>query len=128
MSAAVRRKKSKSVRRAYEKFSADEKAAIGKRAAEHNVSATIRHFLKIYPDRPLKESTIRGWKNQYNREVVRLKNSGKEVVVRELIDNKRGCHCCWVRRWMYRFEHTSASCVQTVALIVIVTGQGIVRL
>ena len=56
----------------------------GKRAAEHNVSATIRHFLKIYPDCPLKESTFRGWKNQYNHEVVRLKNSGKEVVVREL--------------------------------------------
>ena len=82
--------KSKSVRGAYEKFSADEKAAIGKRAAEHSVSATIRHFSKIYPDRPLKESTVRGWKNQYNREVVRLKNGGKEVVVRELIDKKRG--------------------------------------
>ena len=24
---------------------------------------------KIYPDRPLKESTVRGWKNQHNREV-----------------------------------------------------------
>ena len=39
--------KGKSVRRVYEKFSANEKAAIGKRAAEHGVSATIRHFLKI---------------------------------------------------------------------------------
>ena len=82
--------KSKSVRGAYEKFSADEKATIGKQAAEHGVLATIRHFSKIYPDHPPKESTVRNWKNQYNHEVVRLKNSRKEVVVRELIDNKRG--------------------------------------
>ena len=52
--------------------------------AEHGVLATIQHFSKVYPDRPLKQSTVRGWKNQYNRKVVRLKNSGKEVVVSSL--------------------------------------------
>ena len=51
---------SKSVRGAYEKFSADEKATIGKQAAEHGVLVTIRHSSKIYPDHPLKESTVRG--------------------------------------------------------------------
>ena len=50
----------------YEKFSADEKTAIGKTAAEHSVMATVRHYSKIYQDCPLKESTVRGWKNHYN--------------------------------------------------------------
>ena len=86
---SVAKDKNKFMRGSYEKFSADDKV-IGKRGAEHGVSATMLHFLKIYPDDPLKECTIRGWKNQYNCEIVRLKNSGKEVVVRELIDNKRG--------------------------------------
>jgi len=76
---------SSSKRGGYEKFSADEKAAIGKRAAKHSVMATIQHYSKIYRDRPLKESTIQGWKNQ---EIVRMKKAGKEIVVRELIDKK----------------------------------------
>ena len=37
----------------YEIFSPDEKAKIGKRAAEHGVLATIRHFSKICPDHVL---------------------------------------------------------------------------
>ena len=53
--------------------------------------STVRHFAKIWPDRPLKEGTVGGWKNRYNREVSILKQSGKEIVVRELIDQKRGC-------------------------------------
>ena len=123
--------KSKSVRGAYEKFSADEKATIGKRAAEHGVLATIRHFSKIYPDCPLKESTDRGWKNQYNREVVRLKNSGKEVVVRELIDNKRGCPLLLGEEMdeqvrAYISELRANGCPINTA-IVIATGQGIVK-
>ena len=45
----------------YEKFSADQKVAIGKQAAEHGISATmLRTFSKIYPDHPLKECTVRG--------------------------------------------------------------------
>ena len=79
-----------SMRGEYEKFSADEKARVGKRAAEHSVLATICHFSKVYQDHPLKESTVRGWKKQYNREVLKLRKAGKEVVVRELIYQKRG--------------------------------------
>ena len=70
----------------YEIFSADEKAMISKRAAEHGVLSTIHHFSKVYPNRDLKESTVRGW---YINEISQLK-AGKDVVVRELVDKKRG--------------------------------------
>jgi len=82
--------KGKATRGTYEKFSSDEKARVAKCTAEHGVLSTVRHFAKIWPDRPLKEGTVRGWKNRYNREVSLLKRSGKEIVVRELIDKKRG--------------------------------------
>ena len=123
--------KGKSVRGAYEKFSADEKAVIGRRAAEYGVSATTRHFSKIYADRPLKESTVRGWKNQYNREVVRLRNSGKEVVVRELIDKKRGRPLLLGEemdeqvRVYIRELRANGYPINTA--IVIATGQGIIK-
>jgi len=83
---------SSSKRGGYKKFSADEKAAIGKtgQLSEYGVMATIRHYSKIYRDRPLKESTVRGWKNHYNQEIVRMKKAGKEIVARELFDKKRG--------------------------------------
>ena len=42
----------------YEKFSADEKARVAKHTAEYGVLSTIRHFAKIWPDRPLKEGTV----------------------------------------------------------------------
>ena len=74
----------------YEIFSPDEKAKIGKRAAEFGVLATICHFSKKYLDRVLKEATVRGWKNKYKNELLKLKKSGKEVVVRELVDRKCG--------------------------------------
>ena len=60
----------------YEKFSADEKARVAKRAAEYGVFSTVRHLAKIWPDCPLKEGTVRGWKNRYNHEVSILKQSG----------------------------------------------------
>ena len=81
---------SSSSRGRYEVFSSDEKAKIGKRAAEYGVLASIRHFSKIYPDRVLKESTVRGWKNKYKNELLKLQKSNEEVVVRELVDRKRG--------------------------------------
>ena len=65
----------------YEIFPPDEKAKIGKTAAEHGVLSTIHHFSKIYLDRALRnESTVRGWKNKYKSELLRLKKSGEEVV------------------------------------------------
>ena len=52
----------------YEIFSPDEKAKIGKRAAEHSILAKIHYFSNIYPDR-----TVRRWKNKYKSELLKLK-------------------------------------------------------
>ena len=41
----------------------DQKAKIGKYAAENGTTNAIRHFSKEFPN--LKESTIRGWKSRY---------------------------------------------------------------
>ena len=98
--------KGKTTQGMYEKFSSDEKARVAKHAAEHGVLSTVRHYAKIWPDRPLKEGTVRGWKNRYNCEVAMLKRSGKEIVVRELIDQKRGVHFCLVKNWTNKFEPT----------------------
>jgi len=68
-SSLAKDKSKSSVRGVYEKFSTDGKAAIGRSAAQHGVSATIPYFLKIYPGHPLKESTVRGWNNHYNHEL-----------------------------------------------------------
>ena len=43
-------------RGAYEHFTSKEEACIGKRAAEHGVTATLCFFSKVFPGRPLKES------------------------------------------------------------------------
>ena len=50
--------KGQATRGTYEKFSADEKARVAKRAAEYGVLSTVRHFAKIWPDSPLKEGTV----------------------------------------------------------------------
>ena len=50
--------KGKATRGTYEKFSANEKARVAKRTAEYGVLSTVRHFAKIWPERPLKEGTV----------------------------------------------------------------------
>ena len=76
-------------RRAYEHFTPKEKAHIGKRASEHSVTATVHFFSKSLPGRPLKESSVQTWK-KYEVELARNKKAGKEMVVQELVDMKRG--------------------------------------
>ena len=74
----------------YEHFTPKEKARIGKRASEHGVTATVRFFSKSFPGRPLKESSVRTWKKKYEVELAKNKKAGKEMVVPELVDKKRG--------------------------------------
>jgi len=54
-----------SKRTLYIKISGEERAKIGGYTAKFGVTATIRHFKRNneYPD--LKESMVRGWKNEY---------------------------------------------------------------
>ena len=74
------------------KYTAEQKAEIGKRAAENGVVSAIRYFSKNskYPN--LKESSVRDWRNAYTRELkmkCRESNESKPVVT-ELVQKKRG--------------------------------------
>lgn len=73
----------------YSKFSAEQRAAIGKRAAEYGIVAAIRYYAKQYPD--LKESSVRTWKNAYTSEIKKRRRQGREdVSVKKLPEKKRG--------------------------------------
>ena len=42
---------------------------VGKRAAEHGVTASLQYFSKKYPHLPLKEASVKRFKNQRLRKV-----------------------------------------------------------
>ena len=75
----------------YVQFTAEEKARMGKRAAECGIASTVRYFNKIYSDREVKESSVRTWKKKYTDEVNKRKRAGEEEIdISELPDKKRG--------------------------------------
>ena len=65
----------KAVRGTYLKISAEKKAEIRQRAAEHGVLATVRYYATKLPV-PLKESLVRTWKNAYTAQLRRLRRDG----------------------------------------------------
>ena len=73
----------------YAKFTAEQRAAIGKRAAEHGVAATVRYYRKQYAN--FKESSVRTWKKTYTLEMEKRRRQGHEdVSVKKLPEKKRG--------------------------------------
>ena len=54
----------------------EQKAKIGKYAAKNGTTKVIRHFAKDMPC--LKESTVRGWKTTYLRELATKVKAGEE--------------------------------------------------
>jgi hypothetical protein len=77
-------------RGAYEYFTPEEKAQIGKRAAEYGVTASLRYFSKAFTGRSLKESTVRTWKMKYLQEIAARRRSGGDMNVKELVNKKLG--------------------------------------
>ena len=78
-------------RGAYTKFSTKSRAEIAKYAAEHGVTATVRHFCTNgkYPN--LKESSVRTWRNAYTAELEqKRKMRDDNMDVKELPEKKRG--------------------------------------
>ena len=74
----------------YTKFTPEEKAEIGKRAAEHGVAATVRYYKKRY-SQGIKESSVRTWRKAYTSEVTKRRREGSEdVTVKKLPEKKRG--------------------------------------
>ena len=74
----------------YEHYTPKEKTLVGKRAAEHGVTAAIRYFSKVFADNSLKESTVRTWKKKYLRELSGRKRAGEAVTVEALENKKTG--------------------------------------
>ena len=81
---------STSKRGTYERFTAEEKAKIGRRATEHGVTASVRYFSKVFPGRSLKESSVRTWKTKYLQEIAAKRRAGVDVTVNELANEKTG--------------------------------------
>ena len=72
-----------------------QKYEIGKRAAEHGVTASIRYYNKKYPDLMLKETTVRRLKNNYQDYIraqasVSFNTGNSEAMVQELPNKKVG--------------------------------------
>ena len=58
-------KKPRGKRGAYLTLMLAQKFSVGKRAAESGVTATICYYAKMFPDIPLKETSVRKMKNAY---------------------------------------------------------------
>ena len=75
----------------FEKFTLEEKAWIGKRAAEHGVAftASIAASIIIISGRQVKESTVRMWRNKNLAELKSINAKESEnKVVEKLVDKK----------------------------------------
>ena len=77
-------------RGSFEKYTPEQKAMIWKRAAEHGVAASVRHYMKEFPN--LKENTVRDWRNAYRLELKKRVRNGSEgsISITELPRKKRG--------------------------------------
>ena len=75
----------------YAKFTPEQKADIGKRAAEHGIESTVRYYSKWLPDCPLKESSVRMWRNAYIAEIrKKWAEHSEDMSVKRLPEKKRG--------------------------------------
>ena len=68
-----------------------QKFEIGKRAAENGTTAAIRYYAKRFSEIPLKETSVRRFKNNYQDELKKsIHSSSDSPTVKELIPKKRG--------------------------------------
>ena len=74
----------------YEHFDDEERAQIGRYAADHGVAAAVRHYQKLFPTRKVKEISVHTWRNKYLQDLQIRKEEGREMVVKKLPYKKRG--------------------------------------
>ena len=72
----------------YFSYTPAQRLSIGKRAAENGVTATLRYYVKAFPDLPLKETTARRFKNKYQSAL--KTEEGKAGELQDLPGKKRG--------------------------------------
>ena len=58
-----------SARGPYHTLTPAQRLTVGKRAAEHGITAAIHYFAKKYPDLPLKKTTVQRLKNMYQSQI-----------------------------------------------------------
>ena len=80
---------SQSKRGSYQKYTAEDRALIGKKAATDGIASAMRYFsARGYAS--LKESSVCTWKQQYLKEISYLKRQGKDTCVKAIESKKRG--------------------------------------
>ena len=80
---------SQSKRGSYQKYTAEDRALIGKKAATDGIASAMRYFsARGYAS--LKESSVSTWKQQYLKEISNLKRQGKDTCVKAIESKKRG--------------------------------------
>ena len=55
-----------------------QKFNIGKRASEHGVTSTLRYYKKAFPDLPLKETSVRRFKNLFQQSLRRPRSDSSK--------------------------------------------------
>ena len=65
-----------------------QKYSIGKRAAENGTTAALRYYAKTFPDLPLKETTVRRFKNNYQSSLKTASDGSSDAS--ELLSKKCG--------------------------------------
>ena len=104
---------------------------VGKRAAEHGVTAALRYFAKKYPEMPLKETSVRRYKNLYQSECKQRRASNAVLdEVQELPHKKEGRPLllpdeldCQVQEYLKELRKRGST---INSAIVIATAQGII--
>ena len=76
-------------RAAYMIATLEQKAKVGKYAAENGTTKALRHFAKDMPN--LKDSTVRGWKTTYLRELaIKVKAGDEDLSIKQFPAVKKG--------------------------------------
>ena len=72
------------------KISPEQKAIMARYAANLGIIKAVRQFSKDFPENSLKETTIRGWKKTYLKELSSRKKAGKDMTIEKLPEKKTG--------------------------------------
>ena len=92
----------------YGKYTPEQKAMVGKRAAEHGVVAAVRSYIRDFPN--LKENAVKDWRNAYRLELKkRVRNESEcDINITELPQKKRGrgVRCFLVKSLTNRYRIT----------------------
>ena len=78
---------------------------VGRRAAEHGVTANLCYYLRRFPELSLKETTARRLQNEYRASLKKPGGSSSGVEeIKELRCKKLESHYCLVRNWISKSE------------------------